>query len=40
MIVRLVININTDRPTSFTAAPHRSRYFYRLQLEHKGTTVR
>ena len=32
------ININTDRLASYKAAGHRSRYFGRLQLEHKAVT--
>jgi len=32
------LNINTDRPTSFKAARHRSRYLCRLQLENKAAT--
>ena len=32
------ININTDPPASFKAADHRSRYFCRLQLEHRAAT--
>jgi hypothetical protein len=39
MIVSLFINISTDRPASFKAARHRSRYFCRLQLVHKAATV-
>jgi len=35
----LNINIHTDRSASFKAAGHRSRYFGRLQLEHKAATV-
>jgi len=33
------ININSDSQASFKAAGHRSRYFCRLQLEHKAATV-
>jgi len=29
----------TDRPASFKVAGHRSRYFCRLQLEHKAATL-
>ena len=32
------INISTDRPASNKAAGLRSRYFCRLQLEHKAST--
>jgi hypothetical protein len=32
------ININTNRLASYKAAGHRSRYFGRLQLEHKAAT--
>jgi len=38
VIVGLFISTNTDRPPSFIAARHRSRYFCRLQLEHKAAT--
>jgi hypothetical protein len=33
------VNISTDRPASFKAAGRRSRYFCRLQLEHKAATL-
>jgi len=29
----------TDSPASYEAAGHRSRYFSRLQLEHKAATL-
>ena len=32
------IRVNTDRQASHKAAGHRSRYFFRLQLEHKAAT--
>jgi len=35
----LSVNINTDLKASYKAAGHRSRYFGRLQLEHKGSAL-
>jgi len=32
------IYINTDSPASYKASGHRSRYFCRLQLEHKASS--
>jgi len=32
------ININIDLPASYKALGYRSRYFNRLQLEHKAVT--
>ena len=39
MILGLVININTERPASFKAAGHLSRYICGLHLDHKAATV-
>jgi len=39
VIVGLFTNINTERPALYKAGGHRSRYFCRLQLEHKAATV-
>jgi hypothetical protein len=33
------INFSTDRPASYKAAGRRSRYFGRLQLEHRAATI-
>ena len=38
MMVGLFISTLTDRPASFKAVGHRSRYFCR-QLEHKAATL-
>jgi hypothetical protein len=39
VIVGLFINVNTNRPASLKAAGHRSRYFCRLQPNHKAAAV-
>jgi len=33
------IKINNDRPASYQAAGHRSRYFCRQQLQHRAATL-
>jgi len=38
-ILDTFINISTDRPASYKAAGHRSRYFGRLQFEHKTSDL-